>query len=98
MNIRQIAPAAALATVMVGAAAPAMATPVYPPSTPSATQSSTEVLGQSATQGTGSTEVLGSRLALTGSEVGLAGGIGAVLVLAGAGAVVVARKRSAAQQ
>lgn len=93
MKIRQLAPAAVLGVALAGVAAPAVATGTYPPATPEPTQS---VVAERVAAV--DTEVAGDRLARTGSELAVAGGIGALLVVAGAGAVVVARKRSSAQQ
>ncbi|GAB2691546.1 hypothetical protein [Thalassiella azotivora] len=98
MKIRQLAPTAALSIALVGVGAPAFANPTYPPTTPEPTETAVEVLPTEQEQAAADTEVLGSSLARTGSELAVAGGIGAALVVAGAGAVVVARKRSTARQ
>lgn len=93
MKIRHLAPAAALGVALAGVAAPAAASGTYPPAAPEPTQS---VVAESAAAV--DTTVAGDRLARTGSELAVAGGVGALLVVAGAGAVVVARKRSATQR
>ena len=90
----KLAVAALLLAAMTALAGPAAATPTYPPSTPSATQTqvvppspSSSVLGVSVTRR------VSDSLPRTGSELAVWGAVGALLVAGGAGVVVAARRR-----
>lgn len=76
--------ALSLAAAAAVFAAPAAATPTYPPATPSPSVSSFTA----ASSGSGA-----DNLPRTGGEVAAWSGAGAALVLGGVGAVVVARRR-----